>query len=93
MDRWSDCVASDVKLDALVQLAIVHAEFEALYPFKDGNGRLGRMIIPLFPYQRRILNGLNFCMSGYLEARRYQYIETRRALSRYAAWTEWCPFH
>lgn len=92
MDRWSDYVASGRELDALVELAIVHAEFEALHPFKDGNGRLGRMIIPLFLYQRQILSGPNFYMSGYLEARREQYIEALRTVSRDAAWTEWCAF-
>ena len=33
--------------------ALIHLEFEALHPFMDGNGRLGRMIIPLFPYAAR----------------------------------------
>ncbi|MBM4095054.1 MAG: Fic family protein, partial [Planctomycetes bacterium] len=41
--------------DHLVQLAVLHAEFEALHPFLDGNGRLGRMLIPLFLYERKLL--------------------------------------
>ena len=62
-----------------MQLAIVHAEFEALHPFKDGNGRLGRMLIPLFLFGRRLLGGPNFYMSGYLEARRDEYVDALRA--------------
>jgi Fic family protein len=75
-----------------VQLAIAHAEFEALHPFKDGNGRLGRMIIPLFLFERRLLSGPNFYMSGYLEARRDEYIARLRAISRDGDWTGWSAF-
>jgi Fic family protein len=90
LDLWSQYVASRKEPDPLVQLAVIHAEFEALHPFKDGNGRLGRMIIPLFLYERKILGGPNFYMSGYLEARREQYIEHLRAISRDGVWTHWC---
>ena len=92
MDALLSYLGSIVELDPLVQLAVVHAEFEALHPFKDGNGRLGRMIIPLFLYQRKLLHGPNFYMSGYLEARREQYVEVLRAISREDAWTKWCLF-
>jgi Fic family protein len=92
LEAWANYLSSRTELDPLVQLAIVHAEFEALHPFKDGNGRLGRMIIPLFLFERRILSGPNFYMSGYLDARRDQYVEALRAVSRDAAWTEWCTF-
>ncbi len=70
LDAWEAYVSSDAELDPLVQLAIIHLEFEALHPFKDGNGRLGRMVIPLFLFARKLLHGPNFYMSGYLEARR-----------------------
>ncbi len=92
LDQWSAYAALRNEPDPLVQLAIVHAEFEALHPFKDGNGRLGRMIIPLFLFERRILCGPNFYMSGYLEARRDQYIALLRSISREGAWTDWCAF-
>jgi Fic family protein len=92
LDDWEKYVSSHAERDPLVQLAIVHAEFEALHPFKDGNGRLGRMILPLFLYERKLLSGPNFYMSGYLETRRDEYIERMRAISRDGAWTEWCAF-
>jgi Fic family protein len=92
LDQWSRYVSGRTELDPLVQLAIAHAEFEAIHPFKDGNGRLGRMIIPLFLFERRVLSGPNFYMSGYLESRREQYIERMRAVSRDDEWTEWCAF-
>lgn len=92
LDTWAGYMQSCEVLDPLVQLAIVHVEFEALHPFKDGNGRLGRMIIPLFLFERKILSAPTFYMSGYLEARREQYVETLRAVSRDGAWTDWCTF-
>ena len=75
-------VGGDAERDPLVQLAVAHLEFEALHPFADGNGRLGRMIIPLFLFARKLLHGPNFYMSGYLEARREEYVERMRAVSR-----------
>ena len=93
MDRWIQYVQDrDHQDDLLVRLAIIHAEFEALHPFADGNGRLGRMIIPLFMYERGLLNKPSFFISGYLEARRDQYVDSLRAVSRAGAWTEWCCF-
>lgn len=92
IDTWAAYVQSQDALDPLVQLAIIHLEFEALHPFKDGNGRLGRMILPLFLFQRGILSGPNFYMSGYLETRREDYVQALRAVSRDGAWTDWCAF-
>jgi Fic family protein len=92
IDAWATYVGSRTEPDPLVQLAIIHVEFEALHPFKDGNGRLGRMIIPLFLFERKILSGPNFYMSGFLEARRDEYVAALRAVSRDAAWTDWCVF-
>jgi Fic family protein len=91
LERWAGYVQKNA-LDPLVQLAIIHVEFEALHPFKDGNGRLGRMIIPLFLYERQVLSGPNFYMSAYLESNREEYVESMRSVSSDGHWTEWCAF-
>lgn len=92
MDAWEQYLNRTDTLDPLVQLAIIHVEFEALHPFQDGNGRLGRMLIPLFLYQRRLLGSPDFYISGYFEAHREEYQERLRAVSRDGAWTQWCLF-
>ena len=92
MDEWERYFGSTDEPDALVQLALVHVEFEALHPFEDGNGRLGRMLLPLFLYQRKMLSSPVFYMSGYLEAHRDDYQERLRAVSRDGDWTSWCKF-
>jgi Fic family protein len=92
MEQWERYLCSASEPDVLVQLAVLHLEFEALHAFKDGNGRLGRMLIPLFLYQRKLLSGPNFYMSGYLEEHREEYQEKLRAVSRDGDWTGWCAF-
>ena len=79
--------------DALVQLAIVHAQFELIHPFNDGNGRLGRILIPLFLYEKQILSQPVFYLSGYLEQHRATYIERLRGLnSDGEGWGAWIEF-
>lgn len=92
LDAWEAYLNDLSQPDPLVQLALVHLEFEAIHPFKDGNGRLGRMIIPLFLMQRGILSSPSFYMSGYLEGRREEYVERMRAVSRDGKWSDWCVF-
>jgi Fic family protein len=79
-------------VDVLVQLAVLHAEFEALHPFEDGNGRLGRILIPLFLFQRKLLASPDFYMSSYLESNREVYVEKLRGISRDNDWTGWIMF-
>ena len=78
--------------DRLVQIAVLHAEFEAIHPFADGNGRLGRMIIPLHMWQTKQISRPMFSISGYLEAHRATYYEGLLAVSRDGDWTGWCEF-
>lgn len=92
LENWVSYMDSTNEPDPLIQLALLHFEFEALHCFQDGNGRLGRMLIPLFLYSRDVLCSPSFYMSGYLETRRDEYIERLGAISREGAWTEWCIF-
>lgn len=92
MESWETFLNKNDYPDPLVQLAIAHIEFEALHPFEDGNGRLGRMILPLFLYKKKILSGPSFYMSGYLELHREIYHRLLREVSEYDNWTEWCEF-
>jgi len=69
-----------------------NAEFEALHPFLDGNGRLGRMLVPLFLYERKVLGHPAFYISEYLEQNREEYYERLLAVSRDDDWTGWIAF-
>ena len=91
MSAWEKYIHAEER-DILVQLAVIHAEFEALHPFLDGNGRLGRMIIPLFLYQTKLLQRPAFYISAYLETHRDAYYDKLLAVSRDDDWTGWCAF-
>jgi Fic family protein len=91
MSAWEQYIHSEPP-DRLIQLAILHAEFEALHPFLDGNGRLGRMLVPLFLWQYGLIGKPMFYISDYLEANREGYYERLLAVSRDDDWTGWCQF-
>ena len=91
LSTWESYLHQDAP-DKLIQLAVIHAEFEALHPFLDGNGRLGRMLIPLFLWQQGLIGRPMFYMSAYLEARRSDYYEHLLGISKGGRWTAWCRF-
>ncbi|WP_158961724.1 Fic family protein [Myroides fluvii] len=76
----------------LIKTAIMHLEFEALHPFKDGNGRIGRMLITLNLWREKILSQPHFFISGYFEENKEEYIEQMRNVSKTKDWNEWIRF-
>lgn len=78
--------------DTLLQAAIVHAQFELIHPFKDGNGRIGRILIPLFLYHKKALSQPMFYLSEYLEGNREEYYERLKAISVGEDWNGWIAF-
>ena len=78
--------------DIVTRTAIAHVEFESLHPFDDGNGRIGRMLIPLMLWSGGILSQPYFYVSAYLEDRKGEYIERMRAVSEKNDWIGWLAF-
>jgi Fic family protein len=76
----------------LIKAAISHIEFEALHPFKDGNGRIGRMIITLLLWSTKTISAPHFYISSYLEDNKDAYIDMMRTVSERNDWTSWCIF-
>jgi Fic family protein len=79
-------------VDALVQVAVVHAQFELLHPFNDGNGRIGRLLISLFLFHKRTLATPMFYLSECLESHRELYYARLRGISQEGDWTSWLEF-
>ena len=78
--------------DPLVQLAIVHAQFELIHPFLDGNGRVGRILVPLFLNEKEILHEPMFYLSSYLEKNRGEYYARSENISKEDDWEGWINF-
>ncbi len=88
---WEAYLDSD-DVDFLIQTAVVHAQFELLHPFKDGNGRIGRILIPLFLYQKRVLSQPMFYLSEYLENHRDEYYLRLKGISAEGDWNGWIAY-
>lgn len=76
----------------LIKAAVSHVEFEALHPFNDGNGRVGRMLITLFLWQAEVISAPHFYVSEYFEENRDTYIDAMRNVSAENDWTSWVVF-
>ncbi|WP_109078366.1 Fic family protein [Aggregatibacter kilianii] len=76
----------------LAKTAVSHLEFEALHPFQDGNGRIGRMLITLMLWQAKAISAPYFYISGYFEEHKERYTELMRQVSKTGNWNEWCVF-
>jgi len=79
-------------IDPLVQIAIAHYQFEAIHPFMDGNGRVGRLLVPLFLYEKKITAYPNIYISEFLEENRDVYYELLREVSEKGNWISWIKF-
>lgn len=75
-----------------LKVAIAHAEFEALHPFNDGNGRIGRLLIPLLLWKFGLISQPHLYISDYFEIHKEAYLERLRAVSRDGDWTGWIEF-
>lgn len=82
----------DETMPILLRAALAHVEFEALHPFKDGNGRVGRMLITLMLWAGGAISAPHFYISRYFEDYKRYYIATMRDVSASGAWDDWCVF-
>ncbi len=92
------CLASwekflhESKVPPLVTIGLAHYQFEAIHPFLDGNGRVGRLLITLFLIERQILPTPLLYLSAFFEASRNDYYETLRGVSERGAWNDWLEY-
>lgn len=95
-----DCLADlerfvhedDGHLPLIVKLALIHYQFEAIHPFPDGNGRIGRLLIPLILCHRNEISQPLLYMSSYFEDNYDEYIDLMLEVSRSGAWNPWIKF-
>ena len=91
LNKWEEFL-HDRSLPALVQIALVHCQFEAIHPFLDGNGRVGRLLITLFLVERQILPTPLLYLSAFFEATRSEYYDGLSAVTNEAEWGRWLEY-
>lgn len=82
----------DEETSALVQCAAIHYQFEAIHPFLDGNGQVGRLMIPLALRLKNVLPLPLLCLSRYFEENREEYHLRLLRVSQASEWSEWIAF-
>ena len=83
---------NDRSLPPLVQIALAHYQFEAIHPFLDGNGRVGRLLVTLFLVERGVLPQPLLYLSAFFEATRSDYYDLLRGVTDHGAWEPWLEY-
>lgn len=92
LDAFEKHLHVPAELPPLVQIACVHYQFEAIHPFVDGNGRVGRLLIGLLLIEWGLLPLPLLDLSAYIEPRRSAYYDGLLAVSTRGDWAEWVSF-
>ena len=81
------------EIDPIIKIAIIHAQFETIHPFLDGNGRVGRILIMLYLLEKKIVATPTFFVSGELEKNKFKYYQLLNNLrTAEPQWKEWILF-
>ena len=97
-DRLMECLGAwekflhDTSLPPLIQIGLAHSQFEAIHPFLDGNGRVGRLLILLFLIERNILPAPLLYVSAYFEASRDEYYDRLLGVTARGEWEAWLEY-
>lgn len=97
-DLMVDCLGDlekylhDDSLPPLAHAALVHSQFEAIHPFLDGNGRVGRLLITLSLIEKGVLQTPLLYLSAYFEATREEYYARLLGVTQRGEWEEWLVY-
>ncbi len=92
LDELEKFIHTSSDIPRLAQAAMIHYQFEAIHPFLDGNGRIGRLLIILLITERGLLSHPWLYLSAYFEAYRKEYYDHLLAVSQTGAWEAWLDF-
>lgn len=92
MDGLEAYINRPDRSNPLLDLALVHYQFETIHPFMDGNGRVGRMLISLMAIERGLLDMPVLYISPVMERRKDEYIDLMFTVSAKNAWSDWLRF-
>ena len=85
-------IYEDDQMPALVKIALIHAQFETIHPFLDGNGRMGRLLITFWLCQQEILTKPLLYLSYFFKQNRAEYYDRLMDVRKKGKWEEWIKF-
>jgi len=92
MTELEQFVHAENETPPLVKAGLIHAQFETIHPFLDGNGRIGRLLITLYLFREKILSKPLLYLSLYLKKERTQYYDLLMRIRTEGAWEDWVSF-
>jgi Fic family protein len=92
LDAFEKFLHAESDIPPLVRIALAHYQFEAIHPFLDGNGRVGRLLLVLLMCLWGLLSEPVLYLSAYFDARRDEYYDRLMAVSQRGAWENWLTF-
>jgi len=92
MSELEKYINSDDTLDALIQAALIHYQFESIHPFLDGNGRVGRLMITLFLMEKKVLSSPALYISYFLKSNRIEYYDRMTEVRSKGNYEQWIKF-
>lgn len=92
LDSFERTLHADTKQPFLVRLALIHYQFEAIHPFEDGNGRIGRLLLPLLLIEHGVLSHPLLQLSAYFEQHRKEYYDHLLRISQTGDWQPWIQY-
>jgi len=92
LGEWEKYIHAETKEPALVKAALIHYQFEAIHPFLDGNGRIGRLLITLFLCDQDCLSQPLLYLSGFFDETRNEYYRLLLSVSQKGNWREWVEY-
>jgi len=92
MGAWENFLHSKSPEPTLVKAALMHYQFEAIHPFLDGNGRIGRLLITLFLCEQKCLSQPLLYLSGFFDETREEYYRSLLGVSQRGEWMAWIGY-
>lgn len=92
LDNWVDVANAQDEIDPLIKMAMLHYQFEAIHPFKDGNGRAGRVLNVLYLCACNLLEEPVLYLSGYINENKQDYYSGLKDVTENGQWSNWIAY-
>ena len=85
-------IHGETNVSPMVKIAVIHAQFEIIHPFSDGNGRIGRLLISFLMKEYGLTSDVSYFMSQYFEQHRNEYYNSLESITKRGDWSGWINF-